>query len=99
MLRKYLCSALLGLALTSPVVAFADEADAQYRKGLELMQQGKLDEAQASLEEALRIRPNYAAAQLTLGNVFRRQKKCDKAVTQYEAVIKTQPNDPFAHGN
>ena len=63
------------------------------------MQQGKLDEAQASLEEALRIRPNYAAAQLTLGNVFRRQKKCDKAVTQYEAAIKTQPNDPFAHGN
>ena len=77
----------------------SDEAAAQYHKGLALMQAGKLEDAQAALEEAIKLRPGYAAAELTLGNTLRKPKKCDKAVPLYESVIRTQPDDPFAHGN
>ena len=101
MLRKHLtsallCAALVGPTLLAPSSAFADEADAQYRKGLEFMQAGRLQEAEASLEEALRLRPNYAAAELTLGNTLRKLKKCDKAIPHYESVIKLQPEEAEA---
>lgn len=37
--------------------------------------------------------------ELTLGNVFRKKKQCEQAIPHYEAAIRLQPDDPFAHGN
>jgi superkiller protein 3 len=94
--------ALLCITLISAVwvrAAYADEAETQYSKGIRAMQAGRLEEAQTLLEEALRLRPGYSAAELTLANVLRKRKQCEKAIPHYEAVIKALPDDPFAHGN
>jgi tetratricopeptide (TPR) repeat protein len=99
MSRKFLRSLVLFSVAMAPLSAQADEAAAQYQKGLQFMQLGKLDDAQAALEEALKLRGNYAAAELTLGNVLRKKKLCAQAIPHYEAAIRLQPDDHFAHGN
>lgn len=99
MLRTYLRNTLLCTALAAPLPAYADEADAEYRKGLASMQAGQYQEAQVSLEKAIALRPNYAAAELTLGNTLKKMKKCDQAVAHYEKVIRLEPASQFAYGN
>src|SRR3712207_932762 len=82
------------LSFTSSGPAGADEADALYRKGMGRMQQGKLDEAEEALKQAIQQRPGgYAAAELPLGNVLRKKGQCDKALPHYEAVLRVQPTE------
>src|SRR5262249_34003497 len=95
--RALLCVILVSAA--SVRAARADEAEAQYSKGIRAMQAGRLEDAQAALEEALRLRPAYPAAELRRANVLRKRKQCEKAIPHYEAAIKTLADDPFAHGN
>ena len=45
-----------------------------------LQKQGKLNEAAASYEQALRLKPDFAEAHHNLGDVLRLQGKLDEAV-------------------
>ena len=57
MLRTYLRNTLLLTALIAPLSAYADEADAEYRKGLAYMQAGQYPEAKVALEKAISLGP------------------------------------------
>src|SRR5689334_19144282 len=79
---------LLLLALGAP--ARADEAAGRYNLALQLKREGKLPQAIAECEKAIALRPDYAAAHLTLGNLWRSQGNYQKAATEYEATVKLQ---------
>src|SRR6188768_3027508 len=76
--------------LSVPTRAFAD-ADALYRQGLALKEQGKNDEAIKKLEEAVAANPRHGMAWASLGHLYKQKQDIPKAIGAYEsatAVIK-----------
>jgi FkbM family methyltransferase len=76
-----------------------DEAVLCYRQAIHLAMQGKLDEAIANFEQALRLNPDYALAHSDLGNVFYLQGRHDAAVACYERAVRLKPDFAVAHNN
>ena len=66
---------------------------AYFQMGRLLARQRKYDEARASLEEALRIRPDLAEAYLELGQIYASQRKWDEALQQYARAQQHRPDD------
>lgn len=62
-----------------------------------LAAQGKIDEAVVHYEQALSIKPNYAAAHITLGNALSAQGQPQQAVTHYKRALSLWP--PYASGH
>ena len=56
-----------------------------------LRRQGQLDEAQASLAEALRLDGNHTEAHLNLGVIHRLRGELDQAEACYEAALRIEP--------
>ena len=63
-----------------------------YNFGNLLYQQNRFDEAIASLEEAIRQRPNYADAFLRLGHAFQSRGDYQAAEKAYRQCLRVQPN-------
>jgi len=61
--------------------------------------QGKLEDAIAVCEQALKIRPQFAPAYKTLGNVFQAQGKLDEAKSWYIRALEIQPDFAQALAN
>ncbi|HTA19780.1 MAG TPA: tetratricopeptide repeat protein, partial [Polyangia bacterium] len=61
------------LALGAASPARADEAGGHYTLALQYKREGKLPDAIAECQRALQLRPDYAAAHFTLGNLYRGQ--------------------------
>jgi len=59
-------AAFMGMALGAAAPAFADEAAGHYTLALQYKREGKPDDAIAECEKAISLRPDYAAAHLTL---------------------------------
>ena len=62
-------------------------------------QQGFLDAAQESYQEALSLKPDYAEAHYNLGNVFKKQGFLEAAIESYQQALKIQPEIAQAHNN
>jgi tetratricopeptide (TPR) repeat protein len=73
-------------------LAHMDLADA-------LQNAGRLTEAAAEYQEAVRLRPDYAKAQYNLGNVYYHARRLDDARTCFEAAIRLLPGFYLAHNN
>ena len=73
----------------------------QSRKELvrDLLQEGRVDEAEAQLEKALQIEPNDAEAHSNLGNVLHKKKRLAEAIAQYQRALELQPTFAVAHHN
>jgi Tfp pilus assembly protein PilF len=61
--------------------------------------QGKLGEAMAEHQEALRLRPSCALAHNNLGVVFCKQGKLQAAIAEYRAALRLEPGDAMVHNN
>src|SRR5436305_191823 len=85
--------ALLGVGAVG--AARADEAADHYNLGLQLKRVGKVDEAIAEVEKAIVARPKYAAAHLTLGNLWRAKGDYAKAADEYEKTVGLESKDPI----
>ena len=59
----------------------------------------ELDEAIASFERALAIRPEYPEAHNSLGNTLSGQGRLDEAVASFERALALSPQYAEAHGN
>ncbi|HUB65898.1 MAG TPA: tetratricopeptide repeat protein [Candidatus Methylacidiphilales bacterium] len=62
--------------------------------GLALAQDGKLDQAVAAYQQALKIEPGYAGAHNNLGGIFLQQGRTDEARAQFQEALKDYP--PYA---
>jgi tetratricopeptide (TPR) repeat protein len=61
--------------------------------------QGKLAEAVAAFQEAIRLKPDYANAHHNLGLTRYYQGKLAEAVAAYQEAIRLKPDFPMAHNN
>jgi len=95
----------LGSGLPSAVPAApaarsgTDEAVTANKQAINLAMQGKLEEAIASFQHALRLNPDYPDAHNNLGNVFYFQKRYAEAVACYEQAIRLRPDFGEAYNN
>jgi Flp pilus assembly protein TadD len=78
--------------LASDAVAHHDRANA-------LRRQGRLDEAESSLREALKLCPDYAEAYHSLGIVLVKQERLTEAIANYQQAIRLKPDHASAHRN
>ena len=61
---------------------------------------GRLDDAAAQYEKALRLQPDYAEAHNNLGFVWSQMPgRLDDAIAQFETALRLQPNYAEAHNN
>ncbi len=67
--------------------------------GSTLYREGKFDEAEIHLREAIRIMPNDPEAHNNLGNALYSQRNLDGAIVEYRAAISLRPDLPEAHNN
>ena len=75
------------------------DAVAHYNRGVDLQEQGKLEEAVAEYRTAIRLNPGYAEAHVNLGHALFNQWKLEEAVAELRTAIRLQPDDADAHYN
>ena len=63
----------------------------------EYMKAGMAEEAIMALEEGLKVHPAYMSARVLLGKACMEKGDTDGAITQFETVIKTIPDNLLAH--
>ncbi|MGO9923883.1 MAG: tetratricopeptide repeat protein [Isosphaeraceae bacterium] len=75
------------------------DAAAHYNRGVDLQEQGKLEEAIAEYRTAIRLQPDLALAHNNLGNALAGQGKLDEAVAASREAIRIKPDYAEAHYN
>jgi predicted O-linked N-acetylglucosamine transferase (SPINDLY family) len=76
-----------------------DFAEAHYNLGLALRELGKLEEAQASFQEAIRLKPDFAVAHNNLAGALLEQGMPEQALASYRQAIRLQPHLAKAQTN
>jgi tetratricopeptide (TPR) repeat protein len=71
------------------------KARKEYEKGSELLEQGKLADAEKSLHKAIDQYPKFAEAWLRLGDLEQRRKNIEGAMADYQEAINADPNFPL----
>ena len=74
-------------------------ARAHNNLGQALFRAGRIKDAVASYQAALRLQPNYPETHYNLGVAFAGLDAPAEAVPHYEAALKLQPEYPAAHNN
>jgi tetratricopeptide (TPR) repeat protein len=71
-------------------------ADAVFNQGIILWNQGKIPEAKAKFEEAIKANPNMADAHYQLGMALLNEGKVAEAVAEFESYVKLAPEGQYA---
>jgi tetratricopeptide (TPR) repeat protein len=83
-----------------PLPPAADsQATAYNEKAIQYFHEGRLEDAVAALQQALRLQPDFADAHGNLGNVFYYQGRHDEAVASYRRAIELRPTSGIFHSN
>ena len=67
--------------------------------GVILTQAGKMQEAMQHLEQAVRIKPDFAEAHYNLGTALSQVGRIDEAIAHYEQALRIKPDFAEAHYN
>lgn len=70
--------------------------DALARRAWAWKEQGNLDKALADLDEAIRLKPAWAAWYINRGNILSEKKDYDRAIKDYDAAIRLDPKEALA---
>jgi Flp pilus assembly protein TadD len=62
-----------------------------------LMNDGRLDEALAQVEEAVRLDPGHVLSHLRMAEIFQRTGRTQEAAERYRLVLRLRPDLPDAH--
>src|SRR6266511_841746 len=71
-------------------------ADAVYNQGIILWNQGKIPEAKAKFEEALKANPNHPESNFQYGMALLNEGKIPEAVASFEKYLSLAPDGQFA---
>ncbi len=86
---------LLLLSLALPLILLActglSEADIHYNAGVELQEQGRLQEAIAEYDEAIRLDPEYADAYINRGVAYFNLGQLERAIRDFDEAILLKP--------
>lgn len=72
---------------------------AHYNLGKMLAEKGRVDEAIAHYEEALRVKPDLVEAIVNLANAYADRHRTEDAITMYRRVLAIDPRMAAAHYN
>ena len=75
------------------------QPDAWNSKGLIAHDLGRFTEAEAAFREAIRLRPNFVAANIGLGNALWEMGHREEAIEALCAALRIEPDDPAALTN
>src|SRR5512135_3562741 len=89
----------LVMALSATAYADGKPADASYKEGLAYKQEGKVDEAIASMQAAVNANPNHGMAWASLGHLYKQKKDLPKSIDAYEHAVKLIPKDKVVWEN
>ena len=81
------------------VAAMPELPELHNNLGVVLRSQQKTDQAVATFQHALRLRPNFTAALCNLGSAYKSQGKLSQAMQCFDAAIAADPQTPKAHHN
>ncbi len=103
-IRTYFSLALVDPALEEKTIGVVDKSIALsptdpkllHNKGIILSQFNRIKEATASIQEAIKLKPNYRDARLSLADLYIKNNQPDLAETELNAVLKQIPGDPDA---
>jgi Flp pilus assembly protein TadD len=76
-----------------------DHVEAHSNLGITLKELRKLDESEASLRQAIALKPDYAPAHRNLGGTLQELGRLEDAEASYTQAIALKPDDVEAHGN
>ena len=77
----------------------SDYVEAYYNRGNALHELKRFEEAVASYDRALTLRPDYAEAHSNRGNALHALKRFDEALVSYDRALAVRPDDAEAHSN
>jgi MSHA biogenesis protein MshN len=80
-----------GGALPMKLISSAQQADAEFRKAVDLMQQGRVADAMAGYEAALRLDAGHDAARQALVALLQEQKRSTEAERVLQERLKNHP--------
>lgn len=75
------------------------EVEAYKQQAEAYLTQGKFREAILACQQALKIRPDFVVAYITLGNALQAEGKLDAAIRAYFQAVELQPKFPEAFAN
>jgi len=76
-----------------------DEPEWHYRRALTLEQAGRVDDAVAQYQAAIRLKPHHASAHHNLGITYAKQEKLELAIAHYRRALDAEPEAPDVHNN
>lgn len=68
-------------------------------RGIELFEQGRLDEALAQFQEAIRKQPDYLEGHVSIAVILIEKGKLEEAIPRLEKALALDPKCWFAHAN
>ena len=74
-----------------------DDSEALTLRGRLLLVKGQVIEAEESLSKACKLAPDNVEPHFELGKLYDMNHKSPEAITQFESVIRLNPNDPRAY--
>jgi len=92
---------LLILALVMGAVACGglSESEKHYNAGVELQEQGRLEEAIGEYDEAIRLDPQYALAYTNRGAAYAYLGEYQEAIADFTRAIEINPEGALAYYN
>jgi tetratricopeptide (TPR) repeat protein len=67
--------------------------DTHFKKGFELYNEGKMDDALVELDASLGVDPGRSETYLLIGDIYERRRMFDEAIKEYERALKHSPDD------
>ena len=100
-MKRSIVAAFLLLALTVALAGCGGLSDAEkhYNDGLELYEEGRLEEAIAKYDEAIRLDPQYAKAYFNRGLAYGNLGQFQRAIEDSGEAIRLDPQDAKAYNN
>jgi tetratricopeptide (TPR) repeat protein len=98
-MRKTLVFLVFLMSISSLAATPSAAAKAAFEKGEAGLAAGKLDEAAAAYQDAIKATPGYAPALNGLGSVLFKQKKAPDAIAQFRAATEADPTFKLAWFN